>query len=216
MTVKSIRPTGRSGSVTKSTSKAASARRNEIVEAAAILFEQRGYHQTVIDDIADAVGMQKSTVYHYFTSKDQILFAIHEAFIRGVYEQQLARSRSGGLTEREELAQIIQDVVDVIHRKRSHVKVFFEYYRELLPEDRERIRNVRHAYTALVRDIIARGVGSGVFLVKDVDVATFAFFGTVNWVYQWYRPGDRLAPRDVADTLWRYAIAGLSGRLEAP
>ena len=216
MRVKDHRPSSRSAATAASPPARGSRRKEEIVKAAAELFEQRGYHQTVIDDIADAVGIQKSTVYHYFTSKNQILYAIHEAFIRGVYEQQSARAKRGGLTEREELAQIIQDVVDVIHEKRAHVKVFFEYYRELLPEDRESIRVVRHAYTALVRDVIARGVESGVFAVKDIDVATFSFFGTVNWVFQWYRPGQRLSSRDVADALWHYAIGGLSGHLEAP
>lgn len=186
-------------------------RRDQIVDAAARLFERNGYHQTGITDIADAVGIQKSTVYHYFTSKNEILYDIHEAFIRGLYDSQLARSKRGGMTEREELAQIIQEVIDVIHERRGYVRVFFEYYRELPKEDRERIRALRKAYADLVRDVIARGAASGAFAVTDVDLATLALFGSMNWAYQWYRPGERLSRREVADLLWRHTIGGLIG-----
>ena len=206
------KPTGQSaGSSKTEAGHTLTKRQLQIVQSAAELFETKGYHQTVIDDIARAVGVQKGTIYHYFSSKSEILFWVHESFIQDVYDRQLQRSKLGGLTEREELAQIIQDVIDVIDSKRSNVRVFFEYYRELSDEDQQRIRAVRSSYTQLVKDVIIRGSESGAFQVNDVDMATLAFFGTVNWAYQWYRPEQRLGARQVADELWRYAIGGLTG-----
>lgn len=207
-------PTSQSDDLGQDSPKPLTRRQLEIVRSAAQLFETKGYHQTVIDDIAQAVGVQKGTIYHYFSSKSEILFWVHEAFIQDVYQRQLQRSKLGGLTEREELAQIILDVVEVVHSKGSNVRVFFEYYRELSLDHQLRIRTVRASYTALVKDVIVRGMCSGVFQIKDAEMATFAFFGTVNWAYQWYRPEQRLSKRQVADALWRFAIGGLTGLSE--
>src|SRR2546427_292590 len=56
------------------------ARRIEIRRAAADLFEANGYFETSVNDIAELLGMSKATIYHYFSSKEEILFSIHDAF----------------------------------------------------------------------------------------------------------------------------------------
>ena len=70
-------PTSASGSPLS----AADRRRRDILAKSAVLFDEFGYRETSMNDIADAVGVRKPTLYHYFDTKDEILFWIHEEFI---------------------------------------------------------------------------------------------------------------------------------------
>jgi AcrR family transcriptional regulator len=70
-------------------------RREQIVAAAARLFEENGYHTTNVAEVAEAAGISKPTLYHYFKSKEEILFEIHEEFIRYVTAKQAERMGTG-------------------------------------------------------------------------------------------------------------------------
>src|SRR5438552_16778543 len=67
---------------------AASPKLREIVDSAAGLFDQEGYHRVSMEDIANAVGLRKPSLYHYVRSKDQILARIHHAFMDRVIQRQ--------------------------------------------------------------------------------------------------------------------------------
>ena len=92
----------------------------------------------------------------------------------------------------------MQDTLDLMHTHRSYVRVFFEHYRELTPDDQEIIRRKRDRYQQIVESTIERGVASGEFRDVDPRLTSFAVFGACNWAYQWYAPEGPLGSGEIA------------------
>jgi TetR/AcrR family transcriptional regulator, cholesterol catabolism regulator len=183
-------------------------RRRAVVAEAAELFDRDGYHTTSMSDLARAVGLEKPTLYHYFSGKDEILFWIHEEFIDLLDEQSVARVDTG-LSASEELGLVIRDVLSLMETHRGHVRVFFEHHRELSATHRKTIRAKRDRYQARVQAIIERGIASGEFGEIDPRLATLAVFGACNWAYQWYRTSDGSSIEDISTTFLNLFIHGL-------
>jgi hypothetical protein len=87
--------------------------------------------------------------------------------------------------------------------------VYLEFYRELPPGLRQDARGKRDLYEQHVKDAINDGVRSGVFKTESVSIATFAFFGIVNWSYHWYRPKGQFDYEYVASILYDIFLTGL-------
>lgn len=190
-------------------------RRREIARTAAELFDSAGYPQTTMDDIARAVGVGKSTLYHYFASKDEILFWIHEEFIDLLIERHEKRL-SAQLTPGVLLLEVMADILELMDTHRGHVRVFFEHHRELSIERKETIRVKRSHYESMVEDIFSNGMGSSEFRDTDPKLVALAMFGMCNWAYQWYRPQGPLRTREIAYSFWGYLVHGVaSGGAEA-
>src|SRR4051812_39437735 len=90
---------------------AADERRRSIVEAAARLFEMRGYNGTSMIDIAEAANLRKPTLYHYFTAKTDILFEIHDGLINHFLANQYQRENQSGITPAQELLEVMGDLM---------------------------------------------------------------------------------------------------------
>ncbi len=184
------------------------AKRRELVARAASLFNDVGYHNTSVEDVAEACGIRKPTLYHYFKSKDEILYWIHDEFIDLLIGRQRARDPLE-LPARQALLEIMGDVLDLMHSHPGYVRVFFEHYRELSDEDRAAIRAKRDLYEASIREIFQQGIDEGDFRDIDVRLATLTLAGMCNWAYQWYEPGGPLTSREVAYLFWDILIRGL-------
>jgi TetR/AcrR family transcriptional regulator, cholesterol catabolism regulator len=187
---------------------AADERRQAIVACAAELFNGRGYYQTTMDDIATAIGIRKSTLYHYFSSKHDILFWIHEQVIDQIIDRADARY-SAPMSASQRLFEIIADILEVLETKPGYSRVFFEHVRELRPEEHSVVREKRRRYTAMMEDVIRQGVADGEFREVDPGLATLAVGGMCNWAYQWFRPGQPLSSREVAERFWDIVTRGL-------
>lgn len=188
----------------------ADAKRREIVAEAAVLFDRDGYHAVGVEQIAEAVGIRKPTLYHYVSSKDELLTRIHEEFIDLLLERQAARPDGGPAAD--ELRAVMSDVLELMETHRGHVRVFFEHHRELPDEARHEIRRKRDRYQAGVERAIACGVASGELRPADPRLTALAFFGMCNWAYQWYSPDGPLTVEEIADVFADLLLHGLLGR----
>ncbi|MGZ4538548.1 MAG: TetR family transcriptional regulator [Blastococcus sp.] len=183
-------------------------RRQQIVSEAATLFDEAGYANATMDDIAKRVGVAKPTLYHYFNSKDEILQAIHEDFINLLITQHEQR-RMTGLAPELLLLEVMGDVLELMETHRGHVRVFFEYHRQLPAKARPAIRQKRDLYEHMVEELIAAGIRRGSLKSVDPRLAMLATFGMCNWAYQWYRSGGDLLPREIAKHFWNYLMFGI-------
>jgi AcrR family transcriptional regulator len=184
-------------------------RRREVVAKAAQLFDKAGYHTTNMSELARAVGIEKPTLYHYFSGKDEILFWIHEEFINRLIEQAEARS-SAGLSAADELAAIFADILELMDTHRGHVRVFFEHGREMTKAHQQTIREKRDRYQTHVQGIVDRGIAAGEFRELDSRLVTLAIFGMCNWSYQWYRKGGARKSDEIASFFFQLLLDGLS------
>lgn len=186
-------------------------RRAEILEAAAALFDELGFHRTTTAAIADRVGTAKATVYHYFRAKHDILHAIHDEWIDELL-QRFEATEATSSDPVEVVRSVIRDIVGLIAERPGHVRVFFEFFRELPPDLLASARVKRDRYEELVESAILRGMKEGVIAWQDPRTASFALFGMCNWAYQWYRPGGRLTQEEIADHLFRIFMTGVASR----
>jgi AcrR family transcriptional regulator len=190
---------------------AADVRRNEIANAAAQLFDANGYFTASMGDIASSVGIAKPTLYHYFRSKDEILFHIHDEFIGLLLSRHQSRADRGGRAITE-LLELMTDMLDLMHTHPGHVRTFFEHHRELPPKRREEVRAKRDAYLHIVESTIRRSIDEGDVREVNVPMTALAVFGMCNWAYQWFRPGGSLSTREIAHLFWDLVTRGLVPR----
>jgi AcrR family transcriptional regulator len=188
--------------------KAAIERRALILERAAQLFDESGYHNTTMIDIANSVGMRKPSLYHYYSNKDEILSSIHASFIDGLIEHQEARLEEG-LSGPELVSDLLLEICTLIRTKRGHVRTFFEHHRELSGEDKVLTEQKRRRHRHLVQKSLESAIAKGELVNVDPEVATHAVLGMATWAYHWYGPEDPREPEECAQILGAIVLSGL-------
>lgn len=186
-------------------------RRQEIVRAAALLFEEKGYHATSVTDIAEAVGLSKPTLYHYVKSKGEIVSWIHDEII-DLLLARLEERVAEGMAPDEIIRLNIVDIIEAMDTRPGHLKVYFEHHKELPEALRREAKVKRDRFQALIEETIARGVRTGLFREVDIRMTTLALFGITNWSYQWYRPEGAKRSNEVAQHLFGVFINGVTGK----
>ncbi|MGE5375538.1 MAG: TetR/AcrR family transcriptional regulator [Bacteroidota bacterium] len=137
-------------------------RRHEIFHAAAHLFMKQGFQETSMQQIADAAGVGKSTLYDYFPTKDDILvFTVEDEIIEALQHARTITSKN--LSAEKKLQQIMQMQMGFLEaNKQLLVKLSFESQR-LKAESQERIQEKRHEYQDLICSIVEDGIRNGEF-----------------------------------------------------
>jgi AcrR family transcriptional regulator len=139
-----------------------SARRTEMIHAAARLFSERGYHGTSIQHLADALGLQKGSLYSHIGSKEELLFdVVNEGADRFLErgEKALAMQAFAAVRLRRLLVSHIETAIEHL----DAATVFLNEWRYLSEERREVIQAKRDRYENIVRKIIEDGIESGEF-----------------------------------------------------
>lgn len=193
---------------TTASTKRGEERRRSLVAGAATLFDEVGYHRASVEDVAEACGIRKPTLYHYFKSKEEILFWIHDEFIDLLIAKQNAREPLG-LSSEQGLLEIMADILELVRTHNSHVRVFFEHHRELAENHKAAIREKRELYEMSVQRVIQAGIDNGEFRDVDVRTVTLTLAGMCNWAYQWYDPNGPKTSREVAYVFWEMLIRGV-------
>jgi AcrR family transcriptional regulator len=174
-----------------------SARREELTRTAARLFAERGYHGTSLADVAEALGMQKASLYHHIDSKEDLLWEVASAGAEAFHAALDAVPEGAPVPDRIRLA--LQAHLRVVGEQLDAATVFTREWRALDGDRRERFLAERRRYEERIRELFREGVDAGE-LRTDLDVATAAllFLSAANWAYTWLRPGadtDALADR---------------------
>jgi TetR/AcrR family transcriptional regulator, cholesterol catabolism regulator len=172
--------------------------RQEILRAAARLFQQQGYDATSMNDVAAALKLSKGGLYHHFQSKDEILFHIMS------HAMQLTEDRVINLVRRidgtsaagveERLRTLIRLHIQVVLSPEDReITVMLHENHPLPPALRRKINGRKKDYLVFVENLIAdvqrkRNSGSAV----TPRAAAFALVGMINWIYQWYKPDGPL------------------------
>ena len=193
---------------------AAAQRIEQIVHQAAKLFDKVGYHAANMEMVAKATGFRKPTLYHYVSSKEEILFRIHHWLIDSLNEQHRARVAQGQ-TREELLYGLCKDILHFIAENRGFVTAFFEHNRELNEEMRKEVRQERSALFAIFTDLIADGVKAGDYHTHEVTLSALLLLGQCNWAYQWYRPGLNPPPEIMARIILDTFLYGIAGKKPA-
>lgn len=190
----------------RSRAKQGADRKQEIIDTAAEIFKTKGYEATSIQDVADAVDILKGSLYYYIKSKDDLLYeVIQEVHQRGL--ENLEASQDLGDNAVERLHAFVYRHVEFNAAHLSKMTVFFHDFRSLSPDRKAEIVTERDQYDTYLRGLIQQGKDEGVFR-DDVDpkMAAFSILGSMNWLYQWYRPDGPKSIETIADDLATMAV----------
>jgi len=182
--------------------------RLRILGAAARVFQERGFSGAGMREIADAADLSAANLYHYFRSKDEILFFCQDRTLDRLMESlAAARKARGPVAERlRALARIhVLGLIEGVEGAAAHFEVD-----PTTPGLREAIAAKREAYKRGIRGLIALGIRRGEFRRCNATLAMRGFLGALNWTPHWYRSAVRHPPEQVAQHLAAYAVAGLT------
>lgn len=183
--------------------------RDELLGKAADLFARRGYANTTIQDIAQALGLSRSSLYHYFPSKDEVLRALIEAATAGSYGF-LARLRDDtSLSAAERLRQAVLSSVARRLEGGSTMRVVERLEGDMPQELLEQFNSVRRQILQFYIDIIEAGIRSGEFRLVDTKIIAFAVLGMCNWTAWWYSPAGSRSPDQIAECMADFALKAL-------
>lgn len=185
----------------------------DILEAAAGLLAERGYHGMSMRELAGATGMSLANLYNYFGSKDDLSYALQtRAFDTLLASAREATSSAGEPTAR--LHAFILSHVRYVATHRDVMHVLVEEAGELPPPRRREVRELKERYFRLGRDLVEAAAAGHAAHPDAIEIerATFSIFGMLNWVYAWYEPSRHGDAAEVARTIHRIALSGLVAR----
>jgi TetR/AcrR family transcriptional regulator, cholesterol catabolism regulator len=188
------------------------ARRQAIIDTSARVFAQSGYHGTGVAELCAANELGKGALYHYIGSKEELLAAIHDRVMDEVMLSADRVARAAG-TPSEQLEMLGDELVGIITQYPDHVWVFLHEFPALTGERAEQFRGRRREYERRVEDIFRAGIAAGEFRDVDPRLATFAWLGTHNYTYLWFRANGRLSPHEVAESFADIFIHGVANRV---
>ncbi|MDN3242560.1 TetR/AcrR family transcriptional regulator [Glycomyces tritici] len=159
---------------------------DEVLRAALELFAEQGYANTSVQQIVQAAGVTKGAMYHYFTSKDDLLFAIYERMLSLQKRRLDEITAQGGDTEAV-LRAVCEDVVVTSIDFLPEGTVFFRSQHMLTPERQAEVKRRRREYHDKFAELIVRGQAEGRFR-DDVPVSVLIahFFSDIHYLPHWY------------------------------
>ena len=193
-------------------------KRAEIIAVATEYFGDQGYEDTKWADVASAVGLGPTALYHYFESKQQCLF---EILVEAIEDARADFLRHSEGEFAEAFPAVVQGAFERTDREARRARVLVaEQGLVRHPRSAPREENARlvaysmlKEYEAGWRDMLATGMAAGAIPAVDPDLLTRAVIGAYNSVWAWYRPEGRLTLPEIADFYVPrlLAIAGLPG-----
>lgn len=179
--------------------------RDDILDAAAQVFRQKGFHGASMSAIADAVDLQKASLYHHVRSKQEILLALLDRAL-GMLTSYIADISSQTIPADQKLRQMIRGYLSALADNADLTAVLLFEHRSLDKKSHTRHVPQRDKFEGLWRDVLNEGVRAKIFDCKDTGMAVRALMGLMNWTLTWYRPEggksiDKIAD-DYADLLF--------------
>ncbi len=182
--------------------------REDILEAAAQVFRQKGFHGASMQDIAEAVNLQKASLYHHVSSKQEILLALLDRALELLFERISAISLQD-LPADEKLQVMIRAYLQILTENTDLSAVLLFEHRSL--ERKQHARHVpnRDKFEALWRNVVEEGVAARLFKCDDPALTTRALLGILNWTLTWYRPDGPLGIDEIASHYSNLLLNGL-------
>ena len=179
-----------------------------ILRTAARIFAEKNYHSTSMRDISRATNVSLAGLYHYCKSKEELLFLIQDNCFGRVLER-LEQRLQGVEDPITKLGIFIENHLSFFAANMSEMKVLSHEAESLGGELYTHVSTRKDTYTKLARKILHEVQQSHRSKEPiDLTVATYALFGMMNWIYNWYDPQGKLKVSDLADNVMKLFLNG--------
>ena len=186
------------------------AQRQSILDAASLLFIEKGFGGTNINDIADAVGVSRTALYYYFPSKESMLEALTEEITEKASLLAKSVSVRDALPAPDALKQLILQHAGLILSHPLQFRVV-ERSESSLPEPhRSAAEAARRAVLDHFVRVIQRGIDAGQFRDTNAHIAAFSIIGMCNWCAWWFDAGGNVPADGVADSIAEFSARALA------
>lgn len=173
--------------------------KQEITKKSVELFNEKGFSETSIQDIVDALGVTKGTFYYYFSSKQQLLADIHQAFIEDILTQEKEIFADSNKDCKTKIYEIVRMLMRSIEKQGPAARIFFREIRHLKEHHVAGVIEKRDQFRLYLQRVVETGIENNE-LRKDLraDIVTFAILGMCNWSYYWFEPDGPVTDEEVA------------------
>jgi len=185
----------------------------KILKNASMLFWKKGYPNTRIRDIAQACGFEAANLYHYYSSKEELL---HEVLLEEINQttSMIKHLADGSANPVERLKSLIRILVDyALSLRFANSRWLFDiglFY--IKPSHRKKIIEMRDTFDAIIRNIVLDGIKTGDFDEVDVNMANFTIISIIARSSIWYSPKGRLSISKVTDFIINFVLHGMTAR----
>ncbi|WER45801.1 TetR/AcrR family transcriptional regulator [Cupriavidus sp. WKF15] len=194
------------------------AQREQILELAAAAFANSSYPSTSMADLAAACGTSKARLYHYYESKEAILFDLLDRYTRRlmlIVTEVEADSERQGRTDSESFASLIRAFLAEYENSQTRHIALINDVKFLADEQRDiilgRERDVVAAFSRMLRRAYPERVTR-----ENQTALTMMVFGMINWTFTWLKPGGKLSYAAFADMVVDMLEGGLPGKAGIP
>ncbi|OQW58129.1 MAG: TetR family transcriptional regulator [Proteobacteria bacterium HN_bin10] len=188
-------------------------RKDAIVEAAAALFAARGFNGASVADIAERCESSKSLIYHYYQSKEDILYDVMISHVRAL-EQAAGEATAGAAAPAQKLRDLTQAFMALYVGAANRHKVLLNDL-DKLPDARSgEIVAVQRGLIDKVGELLA-AIEPALAKRKGARVpAAMLYFGMINWTHTWFDPKGSIGAAQLADMAVDMTLKGLSGAVK--
>jgi len=190
-------------------------RREELLELAASMFAERGLRATTVRDIADAAGILSGSLYHHFSSKEEMVDEVLRGFLDWLFDryQQIIDTERNPL---ERLKGLFMASFDAIEHHHAEVVIYQDEAKRLSGQPRfGYVDDLNKRQRKMWVDVLNEGVEQGYFR-PDIDVdLVYRFIRDTTWVsVRWYQPGGPLTAEQVGRQYLSIVLGGIAADKE--
>ena len=181
--------------------------KTRIGKAAARVFNEKGFLETTIVDIASAAKISKGGVFHYFPTKSGILYHVLNEYMDLVLEgleENLKEIERGS----SRVQFIISHHIDLYDRNTAEAKLLLHEAHNLPGKQFKPIAEKEKKYFQIVASVLSDYV-NGFDSKEELTGVTFTLFGMLNWIYSWYSPRGSLNPKELSEIIYNIFTKGV-------
>ena len=182
--------------------------KEKIINCAALLFAKYGYNATSIKSIAESCKVSKSLIYHYYFSKEDMLYDIAQSHINKLISIIDDCSRLKFETNQIKLKKIISQFMIEYKTSKNRHKILIQDIEFLKPSRQKKIKSSQMKVVRSVGEILKK-INPQIDEVKDLIPVTMGLFGMINWTFTWINPSGKMTYKDVSDLFTNIFINGL-------
>ena len=182
--------------------------KEKIINCAALLFAKYGYNATSIKSIAESCKVSKSLIYHYYFSKEDMLYDIAQSHINKLISIIDDCSRLRFETNQLKLKNIISQFMIEYKTSKNRHKILIQDIEFLKPSRQKKIKSLQMKVVRSVAEILKK-INPQIDEVKDLIPVTMGLFGMINWTFTWINPSGKMTYKDVSDLFTSIFINGL-------
>lgn len=182
-------------------------KRRAILDRSAELFARSGFDRTSMSQIADACGVSKGLLYHYYQNKDALLFDIIERHLTELIEAVEAADTPDDAPDAR-LRALIFALLEAYRDADAEHKVQINDLKRLPSERQEDIKELERALVRLFSDALVAANPTLANGSKALKPVTMSLFGMLNWHYLWFRPDGPISRQDYAAMATQLVVEG--------